>query len=191
MFLNPKVGLVLTLFGSSWYFSIVECFADLMKHGRIITETKKSLRLETETGMFCWQQHRSAGLMLSCLPPWVMIRPWAVQASQIWQMTWQVANTAGNLLARWVEASTGQPESEVEWWEEDLWIVQDPGCWWRTVSPKCLFSNNTVILLCTVVRQPYHSSSLPLRHQFVTFSVLPHDSGQLSCHFFFCDSASS
>lgn len=99
---------------------------------------------------FCWQQHGSTGPILSCLPPWVIeiyragLQCELSQASQIWQMAWQVTNTAGNLLACWAEANTFETSLsslKLNGVKKDVYKSPDPDCWWRTVTK---FSNNAV-----------------------------------------------
>lgn len=72
------------------------------------------------------------------------------QASQIWQMTWQVTNTAGNLLPLWAEANTFQ-------WQTSLsslklnGVKEDPGKAQLLTADgerchRSLFSNNLLLL---------------------------------------------
>lgn len=135
---------------------LLEPFAGLMKHWSIITFKKWFLwENDWNRKQWCFVDNN----MEEMVPPWVVYlqeswlvlmiyRPWLQcewsQASQIWQMAWQVTNTAGNLLACWAEADTFQSQTSLSslllnGGKKDAQKSQEPDCWWRTVSPKCLY----------------------------------------------------
>lgn len=157
--------------------------------------------------------------MEALVPSWVVYlheswlvlmiyRPWLQcelsRASQIWQMAWQVTNTAGNLLAWWAEANTSRSQTslcslqfnrvkkdarkkkKISWsWLKNC-VTEVFLKWW---------SCNSSVQWRPATWPQHHSSSFPPSScQLVTFSVLPHDSRQLGCnrlHLLCCDPAPS